>query len=335
MACSQTSGTLIENMILKIRYKPCCSMLKSFRRFFLVPSLLFVSACQIIVDSSIQLSDDFVAGADEYLLKTPTWRFSDKFYEAELGNYRATQVNTSQLQKEKETKISSEIEDYSLYNLLFRGRLRVEGYLVDKFEIARTQDFSYHIEDSQATTKIVSTCQSADLFHREIVKNRVYSAGSKKRKNKGASLEGKRSEGWVSTAMSCDLVHGDRHWRVSLASVDDQPAQIEVESEDESFIFEEISGLERVLASSSGEKTTEHFENGTPWEYSGASISLHSEQVGAISFTNPNAKFWIARDLPLEMREVLLGVGYGLILFTWLTDDWVGQKPVAIDPDTD
>lgn len=326
MICSQKFGRLIEKMILPTRYKWRCSMFKSYPKFFLMLSLLFVSACQIIVDSSIQLSDEFVAGADEYLLKKPNWLFSDKFYEAEIGNYRATRVNTSRLQKEKHIKISNEIEHHSLFNLLFKGRLQVDGYSVDKFEITRTRDFSYHVEDLQATTKVVSTCQSANLFHREIAK-RVYSVGSKKRKNKnkGESREDKRSEGWVSTAMSCDLVHGDRHWRVSLVSVDDQPAQIEVESESESFIVEEVTGLERVLANSSGEKTTEHLENGTPWEYSGASIGLHGEQVGAISFTNPNARLWIARDLPLEMREVLLGAGYGLILFTWLTDDWVNQ----------
>ena len=117
------------------------------------------------------------------------------------------------------------------------------------------------------------------------------------------------------------MQHGGRNWHLSLVYVIDQPVHIAVESDGTTLTFEEIAGGERIETDRGGRQTRTLVDSVYPGEYIGAATSLRDTQVGAISFSGPYQELWLANNLSQKWREVLTGVGYGLLLYSWRSDD--------------
>ena len=65
------------------------------RWVFTLTSLVLLTACQNVQDSTIRLAPDFEKHSNRYELQRPAWQFTDKAYQQQLGLFSISSTQVS------------------------------------------------------------------------------------------------------------------------------------------------------------------------------------------------------------------------------------------------
>lgn len=279
-------------------------MIHSFFSAILILSVL--SSCASTIDKTIPLSNEFVINSKAITLENPAWKIPDTIYNIELDEYSIKSSKTSWRSSDK--SVVDRKKDSSFLNyILFDDDL---SFITEEFEDENTQVFSFNLVKGDL---FIST-SACEVFSKSFTKKTSAKDLTSSNSGSQSSLNTR-----LKTYLVCAITHNKKHWRLTLASANEEKIEAQLTSSDFSY---DIQNVSKVISLIKDGDVVER-KSSPPWLSfkSGLKFFHNKEQVAALSFVG-KPKIWLSNDLPTESKELLLSVNYSLVMFNWLDSNW-------------
>ncbi|MFK7892682.1 MAG: hypothetical protein AB8B63_17850 [Granulosicoccus sp.] len=294
-----------------------------FAYALMVLSLTTISACTT-TPVQVELPDEFISRADVVKVKRPNWIYRNKFYNVELGNYSVSNAQIGNLKKQSKNYLVSEDEyDNTLYNLLFKDKIRFEKIKKETFANTHDRNFSFDIVFNDKNTFRSSCSQTIVKFVEKKRSESSFGFQKKEKDNTRPRVIVPELEQWQSSRTECVLVNDGRSWDLKVQVLKDKVPYITLQSESLGYklvpLYSRFDGTNYTRLISHPSLADSFSEMKQPL-FGVAAVEdgnyLSSVQVALIE--GYNYRIWINKNIEAEEANFLLGVNHTLLLASWL-----------------
>lgn len=273
----------------------------------LIPSVLFLTACQSTPEEDMPLPSGFAEQAQLLPLKRPVLTFSDDAWHQQIGTF---QLKNMDLSGKTMQKVSSGTEWQTtargglLFQLIFHDNVNVAGEIVNKYNSKAEQTFSFDIQ-APGTATVHSECQILVFGHGEETTD-----------------NGVNSYNWQTSLQELSYL-GCR------LTQDGQVSQLVIEDKAGAAptyrLHQGSKQLELTPLSAAPELAKYHsfFQGGE----TGFLLSNGPVQQAALQLSHDQSRLWLKKDLPANAQAWYIAALFSLQMYHWQDTQWQFDQP--------
>ena len=280
---------------------------------FTLFSLVLLTACQNVQDSSIRLDPEFEKNSDRYELIRPVWQLTDKAYQQQLGHFSitSTQVSWQHSTTSSPGLFKSDIpgqqqQSKGLLDFILDDLTDNQSDLVKQLEESGKRDFAFDLNFA-GQVLVHSQC-------RIMYVNAVTEFRDAEHSEEVVSTEQRREHSYL----GCSLTTTSQHWQLVVETKNNSQARMQLRTDKQSL---QINGVTDRL-----ELINNQWIPGPSWsrQISGVMISADQRQQAALAFDGKVPRLWINQQATDAEQALMIAASYSIVMFDWLDRDWRG-----------
>lgn len=298
-----------------------------FNQLLLAIIFLCLTACIAVKDSVAQLDRQFVAHADQVLLKTSSvkvsaGRFNQTFLEYQITHTRQSwqTLSSSRLVASNSTHVlvDSDIIDWALF-----GRKYPYDYSYEinnkVYQIETQSRFWFDLQSQSQTQSQESVKASCGNFYLE-EKGVTYYSGRPAAADVGLPSAGSTHR--LNTFVFCKFDDGRQPWYLSLDIPDQGKPTMDFTDNPSDWTIVPVLNFDQYLAN--GETLSSRELPGWKKMIAGFEILYRNKTIGAIS-TIGKPRLWLHKDAGREQRDKVTGLMYAMFIVNDIDREWLNQ----------
>lgn len=281
------------------------------RWVFTLTSLVLLTACQNVQDSTIRLAPDFEKHSNRYELQRPAWQFTDKAYQQQLGLFSisSTQVSWQDSTTSSPGLVSSGIpgqqqQSTGLLNFILDDLTDNQSDFVKQLEQSGKRDFAFDVNFS-GQTLVHSQCRIMYL-------NAVTEFRDSTDSEEVVSTDQQREHSYL----GCNLNTASQNWQLIVETKRHAQARMQLRTDKQSFQIEAVTDRLELI--------NNQWIPGPSWskQITGVIISADQLQQAALAFEGKVPRLWVHQQATDAEQALMMAASYSILMYDWLDKEW-------------
>lgn len=281
-----------------------------YRWVLTLTSLVLLTACQNVQDSTIRLAPGFEKHSHRYELQRPAWQFTDKAYQQQLGLFSisSTQVSWQNTTTSSPGLVSSGIpgqqQSKGLLNFILDDLTDNQSDFVKQLEQSGKRDFAFDVNFS-GQTLVHSQCRIMYL-------NAVTEFRNSTNSEEVVSTDQQRQHSYL----GCSLNTVSQNWQLIVETKLHAQPRLELRTDKQSVQIDAVTDRLELI--------NNQWIPGPSWskQITGVIISADQLQQAALAFEGKVPRLWVHQQATDTEQAVMIAASYSILMYDWLDKEW-------------